>query len=135
MGERLGNQNTTFHTARKGHNLGVFFVEQTKLPKNVRHQGVVTRFSKEAARKTNRVENGLECFEAKLLGHQSDHRPRSTIVLEDVMAANGHCPRRWHRDAANRRDQRGFTRSIRPEERKDFALFNIERHALERFKP
>ncbi len=126
VAQSLGNQNPALHAARQLHRPRVPLVPQGQLPEDVFQKGVVPWAPEQTPREPHRACHRLERFERDFLRHQSDQRPRCTVIGDDIMPAHRHAARTGCCDPADRGYERRLARAVRPEKRKDLALLDVE---------
>ena len=77
--------------------------------------------AEQAATERYRIPNGFKGVGIKLLGHQADGLPGFAVLLDDVVAGGLYLAIALVDDAADDRDQGGFTSTVGAEQREDLA--------------
>jgi hypothetical protein len=132
VGQRLGDQHAALHPARQLHDLGVALV-----PQRQRCQHALDRFGRaglaeQPARKGDNVADRLEHVGRQLLRHKANPPPRRAPPLVHVDAVEADRAARGVHQPANRANERRLPRAIGPEQRKNLAAHDVERHVIER---
>ena len=133
--ERLGDQHAPLHAAGQRHDLGVLLVPQRERAQHLLDVAGIGRQAEQPAAERDRRPHRLERVGVELLRHQADQRAGGAIVGEDVMAADRDRAGRRRHDPADDADQRGLAGAVRPEQRENLALVDVEVDALERLEP
>ena len=135
MRQRLSDQDTAFHTARKLHRSVVALVPKRELLENMLNLRFIAFEAKKPAREAHRVNHFGERLKRNFLRDQPNKLARLSIVRNDIIPANARLPSRWRDKAAKNRNKRGLARAIRAKQRKNFAFPNFKTDTLERLKP
>jgi hypothetical protein len=132
--QRLRDHHAALHAARQRHQLVVALVPQRQRLQRLLDVRGIGRLAEQAAAERHRRPDGLERIGRQFLRHEPDHFARRAVVIADVVAADRHAPFGRRDDAADRADQRGLARAVRPEQREDLAGADVEVHVLERLE-
>lgn len=73
---------------------------------------VVRRLSEQTATESHGVDYRLERLGRYLLGHEADHCPRQSEIVDDVVTVDEDLPARRVDDAADDTDERRLARTI-----------------------
>ena len=129
--QRLGDQHPPLHAAGQRHDPGVFLVPQRQLPEHLLDVAGIRRLAEQPAGKAHGRRRRLEGVGGQFLRHQADQAARGAIVGEDVVAVDGDRARGRLHDAADDIDQRRLAGAVRPEQRKDLAVADLQVDVLQ----
>src|SRR5690606_11365843 len=119
--EGLGNQDAALHAAGQRDDLAVALVPQAQVSQHLLHVDRVVAVAEQPAAEVDARQHALERLGEQFLRNEADHRPRLTVVPDDVVAGNGDRPARRVDEAADDPDQRRLAGPVRPEQGKDLA--------------
>src|SRR6201999_2227598 len=94
----------------------------------------VRPFAEQATAELDRRPDRLERVGRELLRDQADLRARRAVVADDVVAVRAHAAARRVDDPADDADQRRLAGAVRPEQREDLTLLDLEIDLVERAK-
>ena len=97
--------------------------------------GAVGRAPEQAAAESDRGPYRLKSVRGQLLRHEADLHARSAVLALDIVTARSDLAAGRRDDSADDIDQRRLPGAVRAEQRKDFALADVEVDRLQRFKP
>ena len=129
--QRLGDHHPPLHAARERDDLALAPLPERHVLQHLLDVPRVSWSSEEAAAEAHRLPHRLERRDGELLRHEPDQLARRAVILDDVVAADRHAARGRRDDAADDVDERGLAGAVRPEEREDLALANLEVDVLQ----
>ena len=134
--ERLGDQHAPLHAAGQRHDLVVLLVPQRERPQHLLDVGRDRRQAEQPAAERDRGPHRSRTHRCgSSCGTSPIKRAGGAIVGEDVVAADGDRAGRRRHDPADDADQRGLAGAVRPEQRENLALVDVEIDALECLEP
>jgi hypothetical protein len=127
----LGDQHPALHAARQGDDLVVPLVPQSEILQQLFDVGRPGRLAEQSAAEADGGPHRLEGFGREFLGHQTDPSPGLAVLRHDVEAVGGNGAGRRPHQTADDADQRGLAGPVRPQQRKDLAVANLQTDVLE----
>ncbi len=122
MAQRLGDHHAALHAARQLDDARAAFIPEREVTEQLLDEGGGRALAGQTAAEAHRVLHGGEDIERDLLRHESDHRARGAILLNDVVPIHEDLPRAHGDQAADDADERRFAGTVGAEQREYFAL-------------
>ena len=130
--QRLGDHHPALHPPGERHDPASALVPKRQLAQHLLDVGRVGGAPKEPAAEADRRPDRLERVGGQLLRDEADPEARRAVVAHDVVAVRRHRAARRRDDAADDVDERRLAGAVRPEQREDLPLADLEIDLLER---
>ena len=132
MRERLRDEHASFHAARQRHDFVFAFVPKRQFFEHLFDVLRIRAFAEQTAAERDGVPNRFEHVGRELLRHEADLRAGAAKIFDDVVTVGDDRSGGEIHGSAHDADQRGFSRSVRSEQREDFAALDLEVDVLQR---
>jgi hypothetical protein len=132
--QRLGDQHPALHAAGQRHDFAVLLVPQGQVLQHLFDVGRIRRLAEQTAAEADGGPHRLEHLGGEFLGHQPDPRARLAVLRDDVVAVGRHGARRRPHQAADDADQRRLAGPVRPQQREDLAVADLQTDVLQRLE-
>lgn len=135
MGKGLGDHETSFHPAGKGHDAVIAFFPKSEVFEDFFEEFVVALLSEEVAAEFYGPHDWLEHVRREFLRNETNLSPGALVVRDIVVTRHQDLSSAGIDDPADDIDEGGFPRTVGAQEGEDLTLLDGEVDVFQSMKP